>query len=179
MSMLWLVWWFEEGICFGFCIFRCEEALPKDGLPDIGCQRNLEGEWLHRKDWPDFLRDYVAEERVRDGFVFLISITRWNHMHIGIALWNNELVTDHWEEKWHRIVALDIGCKFYFAMDYGILGKEVNHGITLRVEMWAFGFPFCGCRHHILLFVGWVDAYICVCVYIIVNTISRWIYKAP
>ena len=26
----------EAGICLGFFIFRCEEALPRDGLPRIG-----------------------------------------------------------------------------------------------------------------------------------------------
>jgi len=30
---------------------------------------------------------------------------------------------------------LDIGCRFDFALDFGLLGKEVNPGITLRFEV--------------------------------------------
>lgn len=37
--------WFEVGICLGFCIFRCEEALPRDGLPRIWDVGEL-GRWV-------------------------------------------------------------------------------------------------------------------------------------
>jgi len=33
------------------------------------------------------------EGNSRDGFFLVISITRWNQMHIGSVPWNNELVT--------------------------------------------------------------------------------------
>ena len=33
------------------------------------------------------------------------------------------------------IIVLDIGCRFDFAVDYGVIGKEVDPGITLRVEV--------------------------------------------
>ncbi len=56
-------------------------------------------------------------------------------MHIESVPWNNELTTVHWEDRWRRIIALEIGCKFDFAVDSGLLGKEVNPGITLRVDM--------------------------------------------
>ena len=31
------------------------------------------------------------EEKFRNGFVLVISITKWNHMHIGNMTYNNEL----------------------------------------------------------------------------------------
>jgi len=34
-----------------------------------------------------------------------------------------------------QIVALDIGCIFDLVVDFGLPGKEVNSGITLRVEV--------------------------------------------
>jgi len=30
---------------------------------------------------------------------------------------------------------LDIGCRFDFAVDFGLPGKEVNLGITFRVDV--------------------------------------------
>jgi len=35
----------------------------------------------------------------------------------------------------HDIIALEIGWKFGLVVDSGLLGKEVNQGITLKVEM--------------------------------------------
>lgn len=35
------------------------------------------------------------EGKVGDGFVLVISIVRWNQMHIGSVPWNNKMVTVH------------------------------------------------------------------------------------
>jgi len=35
------------------------------------------------------------EGKVRDIFVFVISIAKWNQMHIGSVPWNNESVVVH------------------------------------------------------------------------------------
>jgi len=35
------------------------------------------------------------EGKVIDGFVLVISIARWNQMHMGSVPYNNELVTVH------------------------------------------------------------------------------------
>jgi len=35
------------------------------------------------------------EGNAGDGFVLVISITRWNHMHIGSVPWNNDIVIVH------------------------------------------------------------------------------------
>ena len=51
-------------------------------------------------------------------------------MHIESVPWNNKMVTVYWEDKWHWIVALDIGGRFEFAVDSGLPGKEVNPGTT-------------------------------------------------
>jgi len=58
------------------------------------------------------------EGKLRDGSILVISIARWNQMHIGSVPWNNDLVTVHWEDKWCRIVALDIRCKFEFGSSF-------------------------------------------------------------
>ena len=44
-------------------------------------------------------------------------------MHIGSVPWNNEPVIVHWEDKWHKIVALDIGYNFDFTVDFGLRGE--------------------------------------------------------
>jgi len=56
-------------------------------------------------------------------------------MHIGSVPWNNELVIVHLEDKWCKIVALDIGCSLTLAVDSKLPGKEVNPNTTLRVEV--------------------------------------------
>jgi len=56
-------------------------------------------------------------------------------MNIGSVPWNIEPITVHEEDKWCRIIALDIGCKFDLAGDFGHPRKEVNPCITLRVEV--------------------------------------------
>ena len=117
------------------------------------------------------------EGKVWDILVLVISVARWNYMHIGSAPRNNEPVTVQWKEKWHRIVVLDIGCRFDFAMDFGLPGKEMNLGNTLRVEVWAYGFPCFGCMHHILLFVGLVNVHMCICGYC--KYYNELCYKAP
>jgi len=68
--------------------------------------------------------------------IFLvIRIAKWNQMHNGSVPWNNEPITIHRKDKWHRIITLDIGCTFHFAVDSGLPGKEVNLGITSRVKV--------------------------------------------
>jgi len=37
----------------------------------------------------------IKEWKVEDGFVLVISISRWDQTHIGSAPWKNELVTIH------------------------------------------------------------------------------------
>ena len=130
-----------------------------------GCQQNLEGEWLHeRGDWiPEGLCS--REGKVIDGFVLVISIIRWNQMHIGSPPWNNEPITINWEDKWRGIIALAIGWKFDFAVDCRLPGKEVNPDITLRMEVWASRFSYYGYKHRILLLDGWENVHMCICGY--------------
>ena len=59
--------------------------------------------------------NYVArKERSENIFFLVISIAIWNQIRIGSVPWNNELVTIHSADKWHMIVALDIGCRIDF-----------------------------------------------------------------
>ena len=55
-------------------------------------------------------------------------------MHVGSVPWNNESVTVHLEDKWRRILALEIGCSLTLVADFGLPGEKVNTDITLRVE---------------------------------------------
>ena len=130
-----------------------------------GFHQNLEGVWMHRKGLMDFLTECV-EEKERMGIVFfVISISRWNQIHIGSVPWNIEVLIVHWEDMCHDIIALKIGWKFGLVVDSRLIGKEVNQGITLKVEMWAFRFPSCGWRNCNLVFVGWENVHMCMCVY--------------
>ena len=52
------------------------------------------------------------EGKVGDGFVLVIRISIWNHMHFGSVPCNNESLIFHSEDKCHKIVALDIVCTF-------------------------------------------------------------------
>jgi len=179
---------FHEHAMIGMMVLRWGYALvfvfsdarkPFQGMecPRWGCQWKLEGEWLHRRG--DRIPEGLCnrEWKVKDGFVLVISIVRWNQMYIGIAPWNNELVTIHWEDKWSGIMALDIGCRFDFVVDSRLPEKEVNPSITLRMEVWASGFPCYEYRHCILLFVGWGNVHMCICGYW--KYCNELCYKAP
>ena len=122
-SVHWFPWaWCDrydglrQGYALVFCIFLCEEALSRDGIPEMGVLVEL-GRCVTAQKGVTGLPEGICsrEGKVGDIFFFVISIARWNEMHIGSAPWNNKMVTVHWEEKWRRIVALDIGCNF----DYG------------------------------------------------------------
>ena len=135
---------------------------PCQGMdyPRWGCQWNLEGEWLHGRG--DQIPEGLCskEGKVTYGFVLVISISIRNQMHIESAPSNNVSVIVHWEDKWRGIIMLDIGCRFDFAVDSRLPGKEVDPGITLRVEVWAFGFPYYGYMHCIILFAGWENVHV-------------------
>ncbi len=178
MSMLWLVWCVKASICLGFCIFRCEEAFPRDGLTGMGVLAEV-GRWVTAQKWLIGLLEGLCsrEGKSGDGFLLVIRITRWNQMHIGSAPWNNELVIVHWEDKWCRIIALVIGCRFDLAVAFGLLGKEVDRCINLRVEVWASWFPCCGCKNHIHLFTGYVPMCRCICGYCKYH--NELCYKSP
>jgi len=76
-----------------------------------------------------------GERKVGDGLGFVIKISGWSHMHIVSAPYNNESITIQLEDKCRKIILLDVGCKFNFAMDSEHPGKEVNLGINLMVEV--------------------------------------------
>jgi len=43
--------------------------------------------------WPEFPKGLCSREgNAGNGFFLVISIARWNHMHIGRAPWNNKSV---------------------------------------------------------------------------------------
>ena len=68
----------------------------------------------------------IIEGKVGEGFVLVISISIWNHMHIGSVPWYNEFLIVHLGDMWRTIVALDIGCSFDFAVDFGLPRKVVD-----------------------------------------------------
>jgi len=60
-----------------------------------------------------FLEGLCSREgKTEDIFVFVMRLARWNQMHIGSVPWDNDPITVCWEDKWRRIVALDIRCDF-------------------------------------------------------------------
>lgn len=179
MRMLWPIWWFWGRYMPCLLTFWCEEALPRDGSHGIGDAEEL-GRWMTTQKGVNKLPEEICsrEGKVRDGFVLVISIARWNQMHIGSAPQDNKPVTVRWEDKQRRIIVLDIGCRLEFAVDFGLPRKEVNHGITLRVEVWASVFP-CWLRwHHIILFAGWANAHICICICGYCKYLNELCYKA-
>ena len=112
-------------------------------------------------------------------FFLVIRISIWNQMHNGSAPWNNESVIVHWEDKWCEIITLDIGCRFDFAVDFGLPGKEVDPSITLRVEVWASRFHCCRCKHHITLFYVCENVHMCIHICRYCKYHNELCYKAP
>ena len=54
---------------------------------------------------------------------------------LGSVSWKNEPVIVHCEDKWRRIIALEIGCRFHLAVDSGLLERRGILVLVLRVEV--------------------------------------------
>ena len=70
----------------------------------------------------------------RGWIFFVISIARWNQMHTESVPSSNELITINWEDKWHKIIVLVLGCIFDAAVDSEIPRKEVNPSTNFEGE---------------------------------------------
>jgi len=162
------------------CFFLSSDVRkPCQGMdyPGWRFQPNLEGVWLHGRGWPDFPERPCSREGKADNiFVLIISISRWNQIHIGSTPSNNEPITIHWEDKSRKIETLDIDADFSLQWILYFLGRR-----WIPVLLWGWK---CEPLDSLVVDARIVSFYllvekmcICVYVYIIVNIVSRWFIK--
>jgi len=100
-------------------------------------------------------------------------------MHIGSAPWNNELVIFHLEDKEYKILALDIGCSFDFGSGFWTSWEGGESGYYFEVGGASLWIPLLIDTDIVSFYLLIEKMCICVYVYIIVNIVLSWIYKAP
>jgi len=99
--------------------------LLRDGLPGMGVLAKRASCVTARKGVIRLLKGLCSREgKVWDIFVFVISISRWNQIHIESVPWNNEQIVVHLEDKWRRIIVLHIDANLTLQWILDFLGRR-------------------------------------------------------
>lgn len=172
MRMLWPVWWFWGRDMPWFFDLPMQGNLAKGGVTrgTIYQRRvfpqNLEGVWLHKRGWPNFQRDFIVEKgRLGMDFFWSLEFPNGTRCTLGVCLgkMSREFFTKR--KSGTRLYHWTLDGTLTLAVDFGLPVKEVNPRITLRAEVQASRLHYCWYKHHIVLFTGWENVHMYICVY--------------